>query len=120
MAERFTIKHKDEFEKAGPKWCLARRSLGLESFGMNVVDIPPGEKIPEHDEVERDQEEVFVVLSGAPTMVIDGAEYPVRPGAFIRLDPEPKRTVVNTSAETASVLIISAPRSSGYQPLDWA
>ena len=37
-AERFTIKHRDEFERTGG-WALARRSLGLQSFGMNVVDI---------------------------------------------------------------------------------
>ena len=69
MPDAFTIAHKDDFEKAGPKWCLARKSLGVASFGLNVVDIPPGEGIPEHHELDRDQEEVFVVLSGSPTMV---------------------------------------------------
>ena len=42
---------------------------------MGLVDIPPGESIPEHDETGRDQEEVFVVLSGSPTMVIDGHDH---------------------------------------------
>lgn len=120
MPEPFTIRHKDDFEKAGPKWCLARKSLHLEAFGMNVVDIPPGEGIPEHDERARDQEEVFVVLSGSPTMVIEGTEYPAPAGTFVRLDPEPARTIVNRSDELASVLIVSAPRSSGYEPMDWA
>jgi uncharacterized cupin superfamily protein len=120
MAGGYTIKHKDELEKAGPKWFLARRSLGVEAFGLNVVDIPPGDRIPEHDEVERAHEEVFLVLSGSPTIVIDGEEHPARPGTFARLDPEPKRTVVNGGSEIASVLIMSAPTSSGYQPMDWA
>jgi hypothetical protein len=30
------------------------------------------------------------------------------------------RTVKNTGSEPARVLIISAPRSSGYEPMDWA
>ena len=60
----FTIMHLDEFERPFPKWALARKSLGLESFGMNVVELPPGETIPEHTEVERDHEEVFITLSG--------------------------------------------------------
>jgi hypothetical protein len=30
------------------------------------------------------------------------------------------RTVVNHGDEPASVLIISAPRTSGYEPMDWA
>jgi quercetin dioxygenase-like cupin family protein len=120
VAEKFTIAHKDEFEKSGLKWCLARKTLGVESFGMNVVDLPAGEGIPEHDEIDRDQVGVFVVLSGTPTIVIDNDEFPARAGTFVRIDPEPRRTVRNDGAETASVLILSAPRSSGYQPMDWA
>jgi len=115
----FTIAHRDEFERSG-RWLLARRSLGLRSFGMNVVEIEPGARIPEHDETERDHEEVFVVLSGAATVVIDGAEHPAPAGTFARLDPEPTRTVVNTGNEPVTLLIASAPRSSGYEPLDWA
>ena len=70
----FTIVHLDDFERPFPKWALARRSLGLQSFGMNVVELPPGETIPEHDEASTDQEEVFIVLSGDATMMIDETE----------------------------------------------
>ena len=116
----FTIVHLDELERPFPKWALARKSLGLSSFGMNVVELPPGETIPEHDETERDQEEVFLTLSGAVSVVIDGEEHPAPAGTFVRLDPEPQRTVVNTGDADASVLIISAPRTSGYEPMGWA
>lgn len=115
----YTIVHRDEFERTG-NWALARRSLGLKSFGMNVVEIAPGESIPEHDETGRGQEEVFVVLEGEPTMVIDGEDHPAPAGTFIRLDPEPSRTVRNDSEAPAQVLIVSAPTSSGYSPMDWA
>jgi uncharacterized cupin superfamily protein len=119
MTGGFDIVHSNDFERAG-KWRLARRSLRLSSFGMNIVDLQPGERIPEHNESERDHEEVFVVLAGAPTIVIDGREHPAPAGTFARLDPEPMRTVVNSGSEPASVLIASAPRSSGYEPLAWA
>jgi uncharacterized cupin superfamily protein len=115
----FTILHADECERTG-NWLLARRSLGLAAFGMNIVDIPPGEQIPEHDETGRDQEEVFVVLSGTPTLVINGSSHEVSAGTLARLDPEPTRTVVNNGTDTARVLIVSAPRSSGYEPMGWA
>ena len=115
----YTIMHCDEFERAGPKWGLARKSLGVRSFGMNLVDLQPGEKIPEHDETPRDQEEVFAFLSGSPTMLIDGQEHPAPPGTFVRLSPEPLRTVVNSGDEPARFLIISAPTTSGYELLDW-
>jgi uncharacterized cupin superfamily protein len=117
--EPFTIKHVDEFERTGG-WALARRSLGVRAFGMNVVDIEPGATIPEHDETPRDQEEVFIVLSGSPTMVIDGEEHPAPAGTYARLAPEPTRTVANHGAEIARVLIVSAPRTSGYEPMEWA
>ena len=116
----YTIMHMNDFERPVPKWALARKSLGLQCFGMNVVELPPGETIPEHDEAGSDQEEVFIVLSGDPTMVIDGEDHPAPAGTFVRLDPEPKRTVVNRSDADATLLIVSAPRTSGYKPLDWA
>jgi uncharacterized cupin superfamily protein len=117
--EGYTIVHADDFEKSGD-WLLARRSLGLSAFGLNVVDIAPGGQIPEHDETGRDQEEVFVVLSGEAAIVIDGVEHELAEGAFARLDPEPTRTIVNRGSGPVRVLIASAPRTSGYEPMGWA
>jgi uncharacterized cupin superfamily protein len=114
-----TIAHRDDLERTG-NWSLVRRSLGITSFGINLVDIPPGEGIPEHNETDRDQEELFVVLSGSALLVIDGERIPAPAGTMARLDPEPRRTVLNEGDEVASVLIVSAPRSSGYEPLGWA
>jgi uncharacterized cupin superfamily protein len=115
----YTILHSDELEKSG-NWLLARRSLGVAAFGINLVDIEPGEQIPEHDETERDQEEVFVVLSGSAAIVIDGEQHDLAAGSLARLDPEATRTVVNTGSQPARVLIVSAPRTSGYEPMPWA
>jgi quercetin dioxygenase-like cupin family protein len=114
-----TVRRQEDFERDG-KWLLARRSLGLTSFGMNVVEIPPGDRIPEHDETERDHEEVFIVLGGSPTLMVDGREIPAPAGTYARIDPPLRRTVVNTGDDPASVLIVSAPRTSGYEPLSWA
>jgi uncharacterized cupin superfamily protein len=114
-----TIRRREDLERTG-NWLLARRSLGLAAFGMNVVEIPPGERIPEHDETERDQEEVFIVLEGSPSLVVDGREIETPAGTFARLDPELQRTVVNRGEDVAAVLIVSAPRSSGYEPMEWA
>jgi len=114
-----TIVHRDDLERTG-SWSLVRRSLGISSFGVNLVEIAPGTAIPEHDETGRDQEEMFVVLSGAATLVVDGVDHPAPAGTFARLDPEPTRTVRNDGAEPAEVLIVSAPRSSGYVPMEWA
>jgi quercetin dioxygenase-like cupin family protein len=119
QGDGFTIEHLHDFERNG-RWSLVRRGLGLGSFGMNVVEIEPGYAIPEHDETSRDQEEVFVVLSGSATMIVEGKEYPAPAGTFVRLDPEPQRTMRNDGDEVARVLIVSAPRTSGYEAMDWA
>ena len=115
----YALAHLDDCETNG-NWRLVRRTLGLGAFGLNVVDIPPGEQIPEHDETGRDQEEVFFVIAGSPTLVVDGEDHPASAGTFARLDPEHARTVRNDGAETARVLIASAPRTSGYRPMGWA
>jgi uncharacterized cupin superfamily protein len=117
--EGLTIRRREDLERTG-NWLLARRSLGLTAFGMNVVEIPPGERIPEHDETDRDQEEVFVVLEGSPSLVVDGREIETPAGTFARLDPGLRRTVVNHGEDVATVLIVSAPRASGYEPMEWA
>jgi len=119
MRERFTVKHWDDFERTG-RWALARKSLGVSAFGMNLVEIEPDGRIPDHDETERDQEEVFIVLEGSAVIVIDGEEHPAPPGTFARLDSRPSRTVVNRGEQPARVLIVSAPTSSGYEPADWS
>ena len=118
-AEDFAIVHRNDLERTG-SWSLVRRSLGLKSFGVNLVEIEPGTSIPEHDELERDQEELFIVVSGDGVLVIDGVDHPAPAGTFARLGPAHRRTVRNDGAQPASVLIVSAPCSSGYEPMEWA
>ena len=117
--EGVTIRRREDLERTG-NWLLVRRSLGIGAFGINLVEIPPGERIPEHDESGRDHEELFLTLEGSPALVVDGREIEAPAGTFVRLDPDLSRTVVNHGDEPAAVLIVSAPRTSGYQPLDWA
>src|SRR4051794_13761639 len=117
--EGVTIRRREDLERAG-NWLLVRRSLGVEAFGLNLVEIPPGERIPEHDETGRDQEEVFLVLEGSPSLVVDGREIETPAGTFAGRAPHLSRTVVTHGDEPAWVLILSAPRTSGYEPLEWA
>ncbi len=115
----FTILREDELERSG-RWSLVRRSLGVAAFGLNVVELEPGYTLPEHDETERDQEEVFLVLAGSATMVVGGEEHPAPAGTYVRVEPHLRRTMRNDGSEPARVLILSAPCSSGYEPMDWA
>jgi mannose-6-phosphate isomerase-like protein (cupin superfamily) len=115
----YAIVHREQLERTGG-WSLVRRSLGCRAFGANLVEIASGESTPEHDETARDQEELFFVVSGSAALVIDGEEHPAPAGTFARLDPPRHRTVRNTGSEPCLVLIVSAPTTSGYEPMDWA
>ena len=119
MAEGFTIGRLGEFETNG-RWQLVRRGLGVDSFGLNVVEIEQGYSIPEHNELDRDQEEVFIILEGDAVFVIDGEEHPAPKGTFGRISPPLLRTVRNDAETPVTLLIVSAPTTSGYTDMGWA
>jgi quercetin dioxygenase-like cupin family protein len=118
-ADGYTIRQLDGFEKNG-RWSLVRRGLNVSSFGLNVVEIEQGYSIPEHDEIDRDQEEVFIVIEGDAVLVIDGKDHPAPKGTFARVAPPLTRTVRNDGAEPVRLLIVSAPTTSGYTDMGWA
>jgi uncharacterized cupin superfamily protein len=56
----------------------ARAELGVESFGMQIIDLPPSyEHYPEHDHAEDGQEEVFMALRGEGEIEIAGERFPL-------------------------------------------
>ena len=63
----YTAKKIDDMEAiCGGGFKRARAELGVESFGMQVIDMPPGyDDYPEHDHAETGQEEVYLVLRGS-------------------------------------------------------
>jgi quercetin dioxygenase-like cupin family protein len=123
MAEGYTIKSIDEFEEmegsGGATWRLARKTLGAESFGFNVVDIEAGGEIPAHDHTGDKQEEVFIILDGQGTIVTNGEEHDAPAGTFCRLAPEVNRTIRNESDANVRALLIGVPVDSGYQGMGW-
>ena len=123
MADGYTIKSVDEFEEmegsGGATWRLARKSLGAEAFGFNVVDIEAGGEIPAHDHTGDNQEEVFIILEGQGKIVTDGDEHEAPAGTFCRFAPEVNRTIRNESKAPLRALLIGVPVDSGYQGMGW-
>ena len=123
MSEGYTIKNVDEFEamegSGGATWRLARKTLGAESFGFNVVDIEAGGQIPAHDHTGDDQEEVFIILQGNGTIVTDGEEHDAPAGTYCRFAPAVNRTILNKSDAPVRALLIGVPVKSGYEPMSW-
>lgn len=66
----------------------ARAELGVESFGMQILDMPPSyDGYPEHDHAEDGQEEVYVTLRGEGEIEIEGERFPLDPDHFARVGP---------------------------------
>ena len=90
---------------------FVRRVLGVEAFGINWFELPPGAEGVEHDEASSEQEEVNVVVAGGGIWRIDGEEVPVREGTFIRFDPESTRCPV-AGPDGMTFIAIGARRGS--------
>jgi mannose-6-phosphate isomerase-like protein (cupin superfamily) len=72
----------------------ARAELGVECFGMQVIDMPANyENYPEHDHTHDDQEEVFLVMRGGGEIEIAGERFPLDDNHIARVSPETKRKV---------------------------
>jgi hypothetical protein len=89
----FTVRRIDEMEAyylGAMK--RARAELGVTSFGIQVMDLPPNLTFyPEHDHAESGQEEVYVPLSGSGEIELDGERHPLEPGVMVRVGPDVRR-----------------------------
>jgi quercetin dioxygenase-like cupin family protein len=124
MADGYTIKHRDEFEtmegSGDSTWRLARKALGTSAFGFNLVEIEPGGQIPEHDEAQSGQVELFIVLEGEAVMRLSGEEHPAPAGTFASIEPPVSRTILNRSDAPVAALLIGVQPVGGYEPMSWA
>jgi quercetin dioxygenase-like cupin family protein len=112
-----TVKRLDEFEAIfGGGFRRVRAGLGISSFGLAVMDFPPGfTQYPEHDHGPDGQEEVYTVLSGTATLTAGGEDHELVSGVFARVGPREKRKI-STGDDGARVLAIGASPGQLYVP----
>ena len=115
----FKLARRDDCERAG-NWQLVRRTLDLRSFGINVVRSRRGADSRARRDRPRPGGTVLRPRRLARRSSSTASSIPRRAGTFARLDPEALAHGPNSGEERASALIVSAPRSSGYEPMDWA
>lgn len=91
----YAVKRIDEMEAVfGGAFKRARAELGVESFGMQIIDMPANyENYPEHDHAEDGQEEVFLALRGNGEIEIDGERFPLDGDHVARVSSGTKRKV---------------------------
>src|ERR1041385_860513 len=73
-------------------WKSVRHYFGIEAFGVNAATKDAGNVlIPEHDESESGQQELFFVHEGEVKATVDGEEFTAPAGTFIAVQPATKR-----------------------------
>ena len=67
--------------------------LGVRAFRINQLELPPGHEGPEHDHNGDGQEEVYAVISGWGTLLVDNEEISLKPGSYAFCSPESRRQI---------------------------
>jgi tetratricopeptide (TPR) repeat protein len=76
------------------RWTPLRKHLGITAFGINAYTASEAgqDVVEEHTEERLGHEEIYVVVSGRATFVLDGDEVEVPAGSLVFLrDPKVKR-----------------------------
>jgi mannose-6-phosphate isomerase-like protein (cupin superfamily) len=81
-----------------------RRQLRVTSFGFNQMILTPGQRgrIHRHEH----QEEVYVVLEGTLTLIVEGEEQTLETGEVVRVGPEVRRQLANRGPERVMLLAL--------------
>jgi uncharacterized cupin superfamily protein len=66
-------------------------ALDIQSFGIYQVELPPGGETVPHDHVADRAEDVYAVIRGTGTVVVDDQEVSVTPGQYVGVTPESVR-----------------------------
>jgi mannose-6-phosphate isomerase-like protein (cupin superfamily) len=112
----YTVKRIDELEAIyGGSFKRARAELGVSSFGMQILDLPPRVTgYPEHDHGQDGQEEVYIVLRGSAEMDIDGEQVTIDPETLVRVPAGTKRKVL-PGEKGARLLVIGGVPGQVYE-----
>lgn len=95
-----------------------RAELGIESFGIQLIDLPANfENYPEHDHEQDGQEEVYVTLRGSGEIEIEGERFPLDPDHMAQVGSGVKRKVW-PGPEGVRILIIGGVPGQAYEAPD--
>jgi mannose-6-phosphate isomerase-like protein (cupin superfamily) len=112
----YTVKRIDDMEGAfGGGLKKARAELGVSSFGMQVIDMPPNyTDYPEHDHAEQSQEEVYAVMRGSGEMDVEGERIALNPDVIVRVGAAAKRKVL-AGPEGIRIIALGGTPGAAYE-----
>ncbi len=101
------LEHDERFQRL-------RAELGVSAFGINLLLLRPGQRGRIHRHLH--QEEVYAVLQGTLTLVVEGEEHELTRGRLARVAPDVRRQLVNRGSETLAILAVGG--SAGHEGRD--
>ena len=88
----------------GERFFALRRELGVTTFGINVMRLAPGQRGRIH--LHHRQEEVYFVLEGRLTLLVEREEFELGPMQAVRVAAELRRQLVNRDAAPLLMLAL--------------
>ena len=104
------------------RWTPLRRHFGITAFGINAYTAQEAgqDVVEEHDEERLGHEELYVVVSGSATFVLDGEEVAVPAGSAVFLrDPKVKRHARADEPGTTVLAIGGKPGQHDVSAWEW-
>ncbi len=98
------------------RFARLRAQLGVSSFGINVIVLEAGERNRIHR--HRLQEEVYVVLDGTLTLMVEGEPQQYTVGDLVRVAPEVRRQLVNRGPAVLRLLALGGEAAHEHAPRD--
>jgi quercetin dioxygenase-like cupin family protein len=92
-----------------------RKLLGVSGFGINQLTLQPGQRMRIHRHAG--QEEVYLVIEGRLTILVEGVVHTLDAGELMRIAPETRRQLVNTHRERVTLVAIGSARE-GHESRD--
>ena len=111
----------EEGESPGTEWKPVRRFFEIGSFGTNLARAANAGDIltHDHDEVEANHEELFLIASGHATYRVGDQEIDAPAGTFLYCpDPATVRGVVAKEPGTV-MFVVGAEVGKAFVPSEW-
>ena len=117
------IEHVDDVPPVKPDWPATWKSVrhhfNITAFGINAVTKDEGNVlIPEHDETESGQQELYFVHAGEVKATLDGEEVTVPAGSLVHCEPGAKRKFESAATPTTLIVIGGTP-GKAYEVGPW-
>ena len=105
-----------ETELGEDRFISVRRPLGVRSFGINQLFLAPGQRNRIHR--HKHQEEVYLVLAGTLTLLIEGEPTEYEQGTLVRVGPGVRRQLINRHRTPLSLLALGGHEDHEHESRD--